>query len=65
MKLTITDMKLTITEYNTIMMAIDNAKGAIASDEFIDQNANKYTNDTLLEALNSVENKIISHNLPY
>lgn len=60
-------MNLSSIEYNAIMQAINNAKAAIADDEFIDpygENPDGYTNETLLEALNSVENKIISANIP-
>lgn len=61
-------MNLSSIEYNAIMQAINNAKAAIADDEFIDpygENPDGYTNETLLEALNSVEDKIISHNIPF
>lgn len=61
-------MPLTAIEYNAIMMAIDNAKNAINGNEFIDpyaENMDGYTNETLLAALNSVENKIISDNIPF
>ena len=61
-------MPLTSIEYNAIMMAINNAKNAIADNGFIDpyaENTDGYTNETLLAALNSVENKIISDNIPF
>lgn len=60
-------MNLTVIEYNVIMQAIDNAKNAIAEDTFIDPYAEQtegYTNETVLEALESVENKIMSANIP-
>ena len=60
-------MQLSTIEYDAIMQAINNAKGAIADDEFIDpygENPNGYTNESLLEALNHVESKIISDNIP-
>jgi hypothetical protein len=61
-------MQLTSIEYNAIMQAINNAKACIADDEFIDpygDNPENWTNENLLAALDSVENKIISHNLPF
>lgn len=60
-------MQLTVIEYDAVMQAINNAKAAIADDEFIDpygENPDGYTNETLLAALESVENKIISENIP-
>lgn len=50
------------------MQAINNAKIAIHDDEFIDpyaENPDGYTNETLLEALNQVEDKIISDYNPF
>ena len=49
------------------MQAINNAKAAIADDEFIDyygEYPEDYTNETLLAALDSVENKLISECIP-
>lgn len=61
-------MHLTSIEYNVLMQAINNAKCAIHDDEFIDpyaENPDGYTNDSLLQALESAENKIISENVPF
>lgn len=61
-------MNLTTIEYDVIMEAINNAKSAIHDDEFIDpyaENPDYYTNETLLAALDSVERKIISDNIPF
>ena len=61
-------MNLSSIEYNAIMMAIDNAKNAIQEDSFLPpyaENPDNYTNETLLKALTSVENKIISDNIPF
>ena len=61
-------MNLSSIEYNAIMMAIDNAKDSIAEDAFIDPYAEipkGYTNELLLEALVTVERKIVGDNLPY
>ena len=61
-------MQLSSIEYDAIMQAINNAKATIADDEFIDpygENPDGYTNETLLAALVRVEDKIISHNLPF
>lgn len=61
-------MNLSVIEYNVLMQAINNAKCAIADDEFIDpyaENPDGYTNDSLLQALESAENKIISDNIPF
>ena len=55
-------------EYGVIMEAINNAKNAIAEDTFIDpyaENAEKYTNEDCLKALESVEQKIINSNIPF
>ena len=60
-------MILTTIEYNAVMQAINNAKAAIADDEFIDyygEYPEDYTNETLLAALDSVENKLISECIP-
>ena len=60
-------MWLSTIEYDAIMQAINNAKAAIADDEFIDpygENPDGYTNETLLAALNQVEDKIIRANIP-
>jgi hypothetical protein len=61
-------MQLTSIEYNAIMMAINNARNEIADDNFIDGYHNTelgHTNDLMLQALDSVETKIISHNVPF
>ena len=61
-------MQLTTIEYNAIMEAINNAKAAIADGEFIDpygEIPDGYSNETLLEALEQVERKIMSYNVPY
>lgn len=52
--------QLTEIEYNVLMKAIDNAKNAIADDAFIDpyNNEEGYTNESLLKALESAEDKI-------
>lgn len=60
-------MQLTAIQYDAIMQAINNAKAEIATDTFIDpyaENPDGYTNETLLEALNQVEDKIIDANIP-
>lgn len=60
-------MQLSTIEYNAIMEAINNAKAAIHDNEFIDpygENPDGYTNETLLEALESVEAKLINANTP-
>lgn len=60
-------MQLTVIEYDAIIQAINNAKCAIAEDNFVDpygENPNGYTNETLLAALESVEQKIIRDNTP-
>lgn len=55
--------QLTEIEYNVLMKAIDIAKNAIADDAFIDpyNNEEGYTNDILLEALESAENKVMEN----
>lgn len=61
-------MQLTTIEYDVLMQAIENAKCAIADEEFIDpyaENIEGYTNESLLEALERVENRIISDNTPF
>lgn len=61
-------MQLTVIEYDVLMQAIENAKCEIADDEFIDpyaENIEGYTNESLLEALESVEKKIIGDNVPF
>ena len=57
-------MNLTTEEYNAVMMAIDEARGAIADDTFIDpygENPEGYTNESLTEALKSAEGKIMAN----
>jgi hypothetical protein len=61
-------MQLTSIQYNAIMMAINNAKEMANNGEFLDpytENPDGYTNQSLLGALNQVENMIIANNLPY
>jgi len=60
-------MQLTSIQYNAVMMAINNAKADIAAGDFLDpyaENPDGYTNETLLTALERVEQKIISDNIP-
>lgn len=60
-------MQLTAIQYDAIMQAINNTKAEIADDTFVDpyaENPDGYTNETLLEALNQVEDKIIDANIP-
>lgn len=61
-------MNLTSIEYDVIMEAINQARSSIADDEFIDPYAEQnpeYTNKTLYEALQRVENKIMLANTPF
>lgn len=61
-------MQLTSIEYNVIMEAINQAYDAIDNDTFMDpyaENPDGYTNESLRKALESVERKIISDNVPY
>ena len=63
-------MNLSVIEYNAIMMAIDNAKSSIKEDTFLDpyntdKDASKYNNTNMLEALNSVEDKLIASSIPF
>lgn len=58
---------LTSIEYDVIMQAINNAKAEIADDTFIDpyaENPDGYTNETLLAALERVEDIIYESNIP-
>ncbi len=60
-------MTLSVIEYDAIMQAISNAKCEIADDTFIDpyaENIEGYTNETLLAALERVENMIMAANIP-
>lgn len=64
-------MQLTSIEYNAIMQAINNAKDCIAEGLFLEffcepfgQPPEGYNEETLLQALNSVEHKIVRDNLP-
>lgn len=60
-------MTLTTIEYNVIMQAINNAYDEIDDDTFIDpyaEGADEYDNETLREALESVENKLMAVYLP-
>lgn len=60
-------MQLTVIQYDAIMHAINNAKDQIATDTFIDpyaENPDGYTNETLLKALEQVEDMIITANIP-
>ena len=53
--------KFTQLEYGVIMQAIENAKEAIAGDEFIDpyaENEEGYTNDDCMKALETAGHKI-------
>ncbi len=54
------ELRLTDLEYGVVMQAIENAKNTIAEDEFIDpyNNEEGYTNEILLKALESAEDKI-------
>ena len=54
------ELRLTDLEYNVVMEAIGCAKNLIAEDEFIDpyNNEEGYTNEVLLKALESAEDKI-------
>lgn len=59
---------LTSIQYNVIMQAINNAKIAIHDDEFIDpygETTEGINNESCLQALNEVENMIISANIPF
>ena len=60
-------MNLSVIQYDAIMNAIEMAKNAIADDTFIDpygENPHYWTNENILEALEEVEDKIISANIP-
>jgi hypothetical protein len=60
-------MQLTKEEYNVVMQAINNAKAAIADNEFIDyyaENPDGYTNESLAHALDTIETKLMAFN-PY
>jgi hypothetical protein len=52
---------LTELEYGVLMQAINNAKAEIADDNFIDpyNNEEGHTNEQVLAALESAENKLI------
>ena len=57
-------MNLTIEEYNAVMMAINEAREAIADDTFLDpygENPEGYTNESLTDALKSAEGKIMAN----
>jgi hypothetical protein len=61
-------MKITRTEYDVIMQAISNAKDSILEDTFIDpydENVEGYTNRSLMDALESIENKLINEYNPF
>jgi hypothetical protein len=56
-------MKFSNIQYSALMQAIENAKNAIAVDEFIDpygENGETYTNENVLAALEEVEDMLIS-----
>ena len=58
-------MQLTEIEYNVVMQALNNAKDEIHDDEFIDpysENADMYTNEELLQAIESFEQKLFNIN---
>lgn len=58
-------MQLTDIEYNVVMQALNNAKAEIHDDNFIDyysENADMYTNEQLLQAIESVEQKLFNIN---
>ena len=59
-------MILTTLEYNVLMQAINNARDELLDDTFIDpyNNEEGYTNEVLMQALDSAEQKIISDNVP-
>lgn len=59
-------MNLSVIQYNVIMMAINNARNEILADAFIDpyEQTEQYTNETLLKALNEVEDLIMTSNTP-
>jgi len=59
--------QLTEQEYNVIMQCIEHGKALIAGDDFIDPydydaQEQGYNNQTVLEALERVENELINHN---
>jgi len=59
-------MQLTSIEYNAIMMAIQLGYNAIEENCFLDpfdDNPDGYTNESLAQALSSVESKIINANI--
>ena len=60
-------MQLSSIEYNVIMQAINNAYDALDEDTFIDPYGNEddYSNDTLREALERVERRIVEDNTPF
>jgi hypothetical protein len=56
-------MKFSNIQYSALMQAIENAKNAIAVNEFIDpygENGETYTNENVLAALEEVEDMLIS-----
>lgn len=58
---------MTSIQYDAIMQCINHGKALIADDDFIDPYQTQpegYTNETLLKALNEVENLIIAANTP-
>lgn len=60
-------MQLSSIEYNAIMMAINDGKNKCEAGEMLDgydENFEGYTNESLLEALKSVEDRIINANIP-
>ena len=60
-------MQLTTIQYNAIMQAINNAKGELLADTFIDpygEAIEGWTNENVLAALEQIEDMIIDHNIP-
>lgn len=62
------NMKITLIEFDVLMKAINNAKDSILEDTFIgpyDENVEGYTNRSLMDALESIENKLINEFYPF
>ena len=61
------NLYLSVIQYDAIMECINHGKALIADDDFIDpygEIPDGYNNETLLQALNEVEQKIITDNIP-
>lgn len=61
-------MQLTILQYNVLMMALGNAKAAIADGDFIDpyaEDIDEYSDAEMLKAIDDVEKMIIKDNTPF